>query len=379
MDRGPAAMSMPLNGRVQFSVRDVVTVELQAATRQDVRVVTAQLGPPADTGAEPDIIVRFVDRLKLGSSLTSVGFGEAGYDATSFYLLKTTGNTATRVRIPFDQIGQRCEIVCEHGLPAIPLLVAIVNLTALARGALPLHASAVRFRDRSLLATGWSKGGKTESVLALAALGAEYISDEWTYIVNDGTEILGLPEPIRLWNWQLQQLPAVRRKLSRRERARLVAVQLGGDAFLRAGRSNWAGARVLRRAQPIVARQGNIRVPPHELFGGRMVEGRSPLDIVLFVQTHDSPNTVIESIPGGEVSRRMLHSLAHERLAFTALYQQYRYAFPDRSSRVVESAGCREAQLLSRAFDNRNAFMVKHPYPVDLKELGNALVPLFEP
>ncbi len=106
------------------------------------------------------------------------------------------------VQIPFAEIGQQqCRIVCATGLPAVPLLIPILNLTALNRGILPLHASAFRYQDVGVLTTGWSKGGKTETLLAFMDRGANYIGDEWVYISDDGRHMTGIPEPIRVWEW----------------------------------------------------------------------------------------------------------------------------------------------------------------------------------
>ena len=72
------------------------------------------------------------------------------------------------MQLPLERAGDRCEIVCERGLSAVPHLVAIVNLTALAHGVLPLHASAFSWNGTGILATGWAKGGKTEALLLVA-------------------------------------------------------------------------------------------------------------------------------------------------------------------------------------------------------------------
>ncbi len=67
------------------------------------------------------------------------------------------------------QISCGCEIVCERGRARVPLLTANVNLVVLGNGALPLHAAAFRFDGTGVLVTGWSKGGKTETLLAFMA------------------------------------------------------------------------------------------------------------------------------------------------------------------------------------------------------------------
>ena len=81
----------------------------------------------------------------------------------------------------------------------MPHLVALVNVTALAKGVLPLHATAFTAGSTGVLVVGWSKGGKTETLLGCMAAGAEYVGDEWVYLTDDG-QMLGLPEPIRVWS-----------------------------------------------------------------------------------------------------------------------------------------------------------------------------------
>ncbi len=71
-------------------------------------------------------------------------------------------------------IGRHCEIICERGLAAVPELVAVINQTALANGFLPLHSAVFNCQVVGILTTGWSKSGKTESLLAFMANGAEY-------------------------------------------------------------------------------------------------------------------------------------------------------------------------------------------------------------
>lgn len=67
----------------------------------------------------------------------------------------------------------------------MPLLIALVNATALSKGVLPLHASAVTFEGTGPLVAGWSKGGKTEALLSFMRRGALYVGDEWVYLSAD--------------------------------------------------------------------------------------------------------------------------------------------------------------------------------------------------
>ena len=62
-----------------------------------------------------------------------------------------------------------------------------------------------------------------------------------------------------------------------------------------------------------------------------------------------------------------------EREPFLTHYRQFRFAFPDRRSAVVETAAERELALLRALFDHREACKITHPYPCDLGVLGDAV------
>jgi hypothetical protein len=365
-------------------IHGTVTVLVTGTEPRDVLTVERQLGPlvPAPvTMTRPDVEVRFASRASASGSLVFVGHGETAYDDENFYVTKGKGQTPTLVRMALEAAGDGCCVIeCEHGVPAVPLLVALVNISALAHGVLPLHASAVQLGGRTLLVTGWSKGGKTETVLALQRLGAAYVSDEWTYLTraeDGGLLISGLPEPIRLWAWQLRQLPEVRaRILNWPQRARLVALERGASAFTRVGRGRHALGSLSRRLAPIVARQAYRQVPPAELFDNRTVAGPVQLHEVVLAQSWSRDDVVLEPITGDEVAARMVHSLAYERLPLTMVYDQFRFAFPGRWSRTIERASEIEGRLLTELLHGRPAHRLAHPYPPDLDRIGRALQPL---
>jgi hypothetical protein len=70
----------------------------------------------------------------------------------------------------------------------------------------------------------------------------------------------------------------------------------------------------------------------------------------------------------------MAASLAEERAPLMVHYRQFRYAFPDRSSPLLESAGDLEARLLAERLDHVPSAKVTHPHPCDVHELGRAVL-----
>ena len=363
--------------QLDFDLHGLVGIRLLDATESDARSVSAQLGPiRAHLDRDPDIVVRFVDRLRTGH-VRLLGLDDAGFTDDAFLVLRSKYKAPARVKIPLDAIGARPEIVCERGLPAIPLLVPIVNLTALANGALPLHASAFVHRGTGVVATGWSKGGKTEALLAFSANGARYVGDEWVYVAADGSRVSGIPEPVRVWDWHLHDLPAVRSRIGKGKRARLAAVRAvhSMGKRLTEGRRG-AAARTYRRALPVLERQLHVDVRPSELFGKGQAAADAPFDRLVFVESHDDESILVRPIEPDEIARRMEFSLAYERLDFMGYYHKFRFAFPDRASPLVENAARIERERLETVLRGKPAFSVSHPYPVSLPALYAAMEPV---
>jgi hypothetical protein len=372
-----------------IGARDADTVDLDlgghvgirlvgAGTRERARV-RAQLGPiEAPLDREPDITVRFVDRIRHGP-LTHVALAETAFDEASFLVLSGAGRVRAKARIPFEDLGGRFEVLCERALPAVPHLVAMVNIAALAKGVLPLHASAFVHEGRGILVTGWAKGGKTEALLAFMRRGASYVGDEWVYLTPDGG-MFGIPEPIRVWRWQLRQLPELAARTSRSERLRMSALDALAGALERLAPARGGGfpATVLRRAAPVIRRQVSTRVPPSRLFGADRIHGPAAVDDVVLISSHDRPGVIIEDVEPGDVARRMAASLEQERHALLEAYRQYRFAFPGRASEAIERAPEIEAGLLARVLEGHRVAWLRHPYPPDIDALAAPIAALID-
>jgi hypothetical protein len=372
-------MAEPL-ARVDFDLHDLASVRLEGATPAEVAVVRRQLGPiqaPALLDRDPDVVVRFVDRLATGGRVRLVGLEDAGYTDDAFLILRGKHKSTVRVQIPMDRLGAPCEIICERGLTAVPLLVAILNLALLGKGILPLHAAGFVHEGLGILATGWAKGGKTELLLAFAAQGARYVGDEWVYVDAEGW-MYGVPEPIRVWDWHLDDLPAYRARLPRGARWKLrglagVSSALGWAAGGRLGRT--ALGRSARRALPLVDRQRNVQVPPAALFGPEGSLARARADALVFVASHAAPDLRVEAADPADIARRMVYSLQYEYLPLWEAYQKFRFAFPDRANPRLDGLEETQRWLLEQCLSGRPAFALWHPYPAPIGALYDALWP----
>ncbi|HEX6383135.1 MAG TPA: hypothetical protein VF177_00560, partial [Anaerolineae bacterium] len=302
---------------------------------------------------------------------------DAGFTDDAFLVLRSKHKARACVQIPFDQIGGQCEIICERGLPAVPFLIPIINLTALGKGALPMHASAFTYEGSGVLVTGWAKGGKTETLLAFIANGAEHVGDEWIYISQDGQRMYGIPEPIRIWDWHLKEMPAYRTQLSRGERIRLKGLNvvvssmkhLADSAALRRS----APGRLMRRMLPILQRQQYVHLSPQRLFNQAVGPMMGKLEKVFFVASHEAPQITVQPMDPREIARRVVFSLQEERADLMSAYFKFRFAFPEARNDLIECAEEIQRDILERVLAGKDAYSVYHPYPVSIPALYDSM------
>ncbi len=371
-------ISSTTDSAVDFDLHGFVGIRCLDATPRDVAAVARQLGPiRASLEREPDIVIRFVDRIHPSSPLRYLEVDDVAFSDDAFFILRGKHKSRTKVQIPFDAVGQRCEIVCERGLAAVPELVAVINQTALANGFLPLHAAAFNYQGVGILTTGWSKGGKTESLLAFMANGAEYVGDEWVYLAGDGRRMFGIPEPIRVWDWHLDHLPSYRAMLGRGKRfkLRLLKALVGGATRLvgtSTGRSA-APVKLLVRLLPLLRKQMHVDWAPEQIFGEPALALTGIPDKIIFVATHESQEVTIEPMDPAEVARRMIFSLQDERDDLMAYYRKFRFAFPDRPNELIDQSDQLQQEMLGKILKDKEAYAVYHPYPVAIPSLFEAI------
>lgn len=355
----------------------VVLVRAVNAEPGDVATVVRQLGSEAatDVEAQPDITIRFADAMPPTGTMRWIDLDDAAATDTDFLILRGRQHSRARVALALDQAGTPLEIVCERPVRAVPLLVPLINLAALAKGIVAVHASAVRLDGCGILIVGWSKGGKTETVLALMQRGAEFVGDEWIYLHPDG-RATGLGEPIRIWDWQVAQLPWLADIIGRRGQAGLrftagVAGVVGAVRGLPGVKRTKVGS-IFDRAEPIVRRQASTQVPPERLFPGR-IRAETRIDTVILASATADPGTSMAPIDSADLVERIVQSNRHERLNIITAAAKFRFSFPDRPTPAIDDASDVERRLLARFLAERSAWRLDHPYPPMIERLGDAV------
>ena len=97
----------------------------------------------------------------------------------------------------------------------------------------------------------------------------------------------GIPEPIRVWDWYLEQMPRYRALAGRAERARVgglkAAVGLEGRL------PDVPGKRAVGRVARLLEHQLFVDLPPEKVFPPEAFALTGPLDTVFFVASVDAP------------------------------------------------------------------------------------------
>ena len=354
-----------------FTLHGIVWIRVLDGGPSELASIARQLGPAVtDRPDEADITIRCVERIPLAEPIRTIGLDDAGFSGDQFLILRGRFKSRARVAMPLDRVGSPCEIICEHGTGRVPLLIAIVNLTALAKGVLPLHAAAFTYRGTGVVATGWSKGGKTEMQLAFLRAGATFVGDEWVYFSADGECMYGIPEPVRIWKWHLDHLPELRAAVPRTVRLRFgsFGALLGGIRRLTGNGTRHRGriARTLNRLAPLVRGQLGADVPPEQLFGGEALTFRGHPDAWLFVGGRQADEVSVQDISGEEIARRMAVSLEEEQQPLESYYRRFRFAFPGRRNELIDRSDELRRAALDRLLAGVEGWELRHPYPVPI-------------
>ena len=352
---------------VDFDVHGLAGVRVVGGTPADVSGVERVVGPLRKALDRPaDITVRFVEDLPLAGARL-VGVDDAAFDERAFYVLAGPRHARVVVRMPLESIGARCEIVCRRGDSGVPYLRQILNLSVLANGGLPVHAAAFELGGVGTLVTGWSRGGKTEILLAAMAGGARYVGDEWVYVGADGSRLYGALEPLTLWDRNVEDLDAASRAIPRRRRAAMRAVRTAVDV---ARRTDRGGAR---RVAALLERRGSARVPPEALFGSEACLLETGFDRLLLGVSHAGSGIRVTAGDAADVARRMAPCLAYEHRELVALRQKFRFAFPQAASPVLDDLERMLGDGLQRSLRGKETYVVLHPYPSSVPALGERL------
>jgi hypothetical protein len=366
--------------RVEFDLHGLVGIRLIDPSPEDVSAVSKQLGVhQVPLLREPDITFRFVKHL-LTPPLRHLGFKKLGFTDNALFVFEEGANGG-KVRIPFAQLGRKCEIVCESGLQNVPLLKPILALTALAKGFASVHASAFVHNGIGVLMAGWAESGKTTALLGFATRGAELVGEDWVLVSSDGQKMCGLPTMIELSSSHLESLPQVRRTIKRSRLLQLAilhrfrSIQDGTQG--RKGNRTPLG-KILRRIVIGLEHRASPTVTPQAIFGNQVGALAGRPDKVFLLVSHDDPWFEVKPTPPSEMALRLAHLAQYEQIPLLEHYLAFKFAFPEATNPIIESSFTSHYEILSHALIGKDIYTVWHPYPLNFSELYEEIQPFLK-
>ena len=366
--------------KIDFDIHGVVRIRLIDPSAGDLCAACKLLGCPSRLPlTDPDITVRFVKHLSA-TGIRCLG-NDNGFTDDGFFLLRQ-GTRRVTARIPIDRIGGPCEIVCKSQLGSVPLLIPLVNLTALKRGCVPLHASAVVYNGVGILMAGWAHCGKTTALLGFASKGAEYVGEEWVLLSGNGQTMRGLVRPLELSRWHVASLPQVRSGLNLMNRCafygtgvlhglqKMISGERTQSSFVLRGLGRFSAA-VEERLRPAVA--------PSVIFGDRVRSAGAQADKIFLFVSHEEDRIEVERIAPFDMAHRLSFLVQHELAPLLRHYDAYRFAFPRQRNELIEYVAEDSFGMLARALKGRETYIVRLPYPQVFPELYKTIQPLCKP
>lgn len=368
-------------GQFDFDIHGVVGIRLLDASPADLAAASKLLGCPCRSPlTAPDITLRFVENLPV-SGIRLLGSDQYGCTDDGFFLLQE-GTRRAKVRIPFDQIGGPCEIVCARRLGSVPLLIPILSLTVLMRESVPVHASAVVYNGLGIMMAGWAHCGKTAALLGFASKGAEYVGEEWVLLSSNDQRMHGLVRPLELSRWHVASMPHVRTAMNLMSRCAFHGIGVL-NGFEKMFSGEWIrGSLVFRsfhRASAAVEERLRLAVAPSAIFQDKIRSEGVPVDKIFLFFSHEDQRIEVEQVAPLDMARRLSLLFQHELTPLLGHDTAYRFAFPHQRNELMERAAKDSFRLLARAINGKDAYIVRLPYPYAFPELFDAIQPLCEP
>lgn len=350
-----------------------LTVRIRGAGPHDAAGVRRRTGPPAASSADPDLVVRFADRLEA-PGLRHAEWGRFGFTDEALYLLDSPGGEPVARLAPPAETDP-VELRCRRGRGQTPpLFEELVDLAALRRGLLPLHASAVVHGGRGAIVAGPAHSGKTGTLLAFGQHGARFVADDRVLLDPEDDSMSGLRAPLTVRDWHLRQLPELRRRLPLHRRALSRALRAADGTVppgLTAGRGR--SRRWLRRARAGMRRRLAVEMTPEEVFGpDRCLPAAAPDAVFVLVNQRDD-EIVVEPAAPAEAARMLSALVEAEMEDLLEARRACRFAFPGAGWPVLDDLRDRVARTLEDALREKEAFVVRHPHPCSLQHLYGAM------
>lgn len=353
-----------------FNLFNIIRIQLVNPDKKHIDFITDLTGvQPSNCEGVPDIKIIYQEKISA-KKITLIGMN-AGFDEANFYLLLRNGHTSKAI-IPLDKVGENCEIICENEIVNIPLLNYIILLSFLKKNWVAVHSSAFVFDGKGTLILSWSNGGKTSTLLSFLKNGAEFVSDEWTIISENGKSLQGLPTKLSIWKWYFKEIKNILPKIKIQQKINFNLIHLFlkmNDVGKKCGFQNLEFIKIVDRVAIRLKNNLRIHVHPKNLRNIKIVKGEAQLDLVLFTVSSLDGFLGIQKIAAHEVIERMVQSNKQEYDDLLHHYTMFRFAFPNRRNNLLDTFEEMHRKILTSCFFGKEIYKIIHPYPVPIDKL----------
>ncbi len=326
---------------------------------------------------EADLTVRFTDRLDLSPPPLLLDEGR-GISGETFFIRDHDGSKAS---LPFHHPHGQREIVAERAFrPATLYVLAIepfLELALLSQGCSFVHSSAFERDGRRILLAAAGHVGKTSFLLRALAAGALYLADDWSVLSADG-DLLAYPRPLRLFEYNTEDLPAVRGRLPVGRRALHATVSAIRHGYGRLRSSNAFAHRLLGKLVDLAVQTSQVYVPAERLSSARAAP-RGALSVACFMTSWDGGTLDLSPSSPERLARRIAASYAHEQSGFLDAYEQYAAMTGDDRALRTRVPSCIQgvvAAALQRATCFEASIPAGMPRDVTFSDLWQKLLPV---
>jgi len=372
----PARVAAPARANaVDFDIGGAVVVRARDASPADVGLLSRELGGVGrEPVGKPDLVVCFVDDI-ASRDPELIDDGSMAHGAGGLYFLSESGRAIAHTRR--GRAWGRQIIVCRRGLKHVPSLSSAVDLVALARGWIPLHASGWIHEGVGFVATGGAGSGKTGALVAACRHGAVPLGDDRILLSADGRSMVGVGGSINLRDWHQTQLalPHVRFGAGRRMLAKL-GTAIGRTTRARNGtaKADTLMASFAARGVAGVRRRLDMELALERLGNDGGVRGRP--DILLVLEKRPRHGISAERIDEHAAVARIAAEVEAELRPGLGQHRAQRLQGRDYGWRDVHRAPEIAALLLHRALRGKPVYVVTHPPECCMDELHDLMVSL---
>jgi hypothetical protein len=360
----------PPSARRGYAVGPALAIGVAGST-SDAADLSRRLGlPETEPPSDPDLVVTFVDEELAVEDLQLLG-DDSGFDGERFLVL---GRLAGGARANAVHLGEPLELVSSGRARSLPLLLPLLDLAALRKSVLPLHAAVFSFEGRGIAVLGWPHGGKTSALLAFLARGARLVADDRAYVSFDPPHVAGLRGGIELRGHHLEALSSLPHPPGAPVRVRL-RLSLGADRLqARAARRAPSGrlSRLGARSAAAIAAATATEVSPRDVVG----DAGADVDRIgaAFVMLRQLRGPVrVERLPVASARERLLALAQDDRAQLRELVQKYRFAFPGAASDQLDLVESSEARSIEKLARETAVFAVSHSPASRSEELFEAM------